>query len=156
MVVVCQDTREQNPLCLDPLPVVVQGIPTGDYGLIDFPDLAVCERKSLDDLCNCCGHDRERFEREVVRLMAYPVRCLVVEATLEQIESGEYRSEIKPQSVIGSLIGWQTQGLPVWLAGDHAAAGRFVSRFLFTAARRRYRADRALLARIEPQPPMET
>ncbi len=150
MVWVCQDTREQNPLCLDPLPVVVKGMPTGDYGLLDFPDLAACERKELGDLCNCCGKERDRFEREVLRLLAYPVRCLVVEASYEQIEAGDYRSEIKPQTVVSSLLGWQAQGLPVILAGDHTRAGRFVSKFLFIAARRRYRECRALLGRFEP------
>jgi hypothetical protein len=36
-------------------------------------------------------------------------------------------------------------GLPVIMAGDHSRAGRYVSRILFVAARRRWREARALL-----------
>ena len=41
--------------------------------------------------------------------------------------------------------GWIAMGLPLGLAGDHARAGRYTSRLLFTAARRRWREARALL-----------
>jgi ERCC4-type nuclease len=104
------------------------------------------ERKSLTDLLACVGQDRERFDREVQRLLAYPVRCLVVESTWCEVEAGEWRSKVTPQAVVGSLLGWMAAGLPIILAGDHHRAGRFVSRLLFMAARRRWREARALIA----------
>ena len=51
----------------------------------------------------------------------------------------EWRSQLKPQHVIGSLLGWVASGLPIIMAGDHERASRFVSRILFLAARRRWR-----------------
>ncbi len=103
------------------------------------------ERKSESDLLSCVGTDRERFDREVQRLLAYPVRALVVESSWARFEAGNWRSRIKPAAAIGSLLGWSAMGLPIVMAGDHNRAGRYVSRMLFIAARRRWREARALI-----------
>jgi ERCC4-type nuclease len=103
------------------------------------------ERKSEGDLLACIGQERDRFDREVQRLLAYPVRVLIVESTWQRIEAGEWRSKITPSAALGSLLGWIASGLPVIMAGDHAHAGRYVSRLLCTAARRRWREARALV-----------
>lgn len=79
-VVALIDTREQLPLDLSPLRVQVGTLDTGDYVLLGCDHIRI-ERKSLDDLLGCIGRDRERFDREVIRLLAYPVRVLLVEAT---------------------------------------------------------------------------
>ncbi len=68
------DTREQLPLDLSPLRVQTGTLDTGDYALAAAPDLIRLERKSLDDLLGCVGRERERFDREVMRLLAFPVR----------------------------------------------------------------------------------
>ncbi len=148
VVAIC-DTREQLPLKLAPLQTVPGTLTTGDYSVRGLQHVIAIERKGLSDLLGCCGVDRERFEREVQRLMAYPCRALVVEATWPDIERGEWRSKIKPQSVTGSLLAWIGGGLPVIMAGDHERAGRYVSRLLFVAARRRWRELRALAGSIE-------
>ncbi len=113
-----------------------------------FGNVIAVERKSLSDLLSCVGTERERFEREVQRLLAYPCRALVVESTWPELEAGEWRSQIKPTAVIGSLLGWIAMGLPVIMATDHRRAGRYVSRLLYIAARRRLREARALVASI--------
>ena len=41
--------------------------------------------------------------------------------------------------VLGSLLAWIEQGVPVVMCGDHKRAGQFAGRILFTCARRRYR-----------------
>lgn len=134
------DTREQAPLNLTPLAVEIGTLPTGDYSIRGMEHLVAIERKSLPDLLGCIGRDRDRFDREVQRLLAYPTRALVVEATWAQIEMGSWtNSRIKPAAAIGSLLGWIEMGLPVILAGDHERAGRYVARLLFTSARRRWR-----------------
>ena len=107
------------------------------------------ERKSLGDLLACIGQERDRFDREVQRLLAYPTRALVIEATWPDLEQGEWRSQVTPQAAVGSVLGWVAMGLPVVMAGDHQRAGRYVSRLLFTAARRRWRELRALAGSIE-------
>lgn len=139
------DTREQLPLDLAPLRVERGTLDTGDYSLLGCEHVVRVERKSLDDLLGCVGRERERFEREVNRLLAYPVRVLVVEATWAEIELGQWRSKITPEQCIGSLLGWQAAGLSVHMVGDHERAGRHVSRLLYTVARRRYRELRTLL-----------
>ena len=63
----------------------------------------------------------------------------IIESSWASIEQGEWRSQLKPQHVIGSLLGWMAAGIPTILAGDHERAGRFVSRIFFLAARRRWR-----------------
>jgi ERCC4-type nuclease len=148
-VIVGIDTREQTPLDVSPLKSVIVTMPTGDYGLVAFPDYVALERKSLSDLLGVIGQERERFEREVQRLLAYPVRALIVESTWPEIEAGEWRSKVTPAAAIGSLLGWIERGLPVIMCGDHGRAGRYVSRLLYTTARRRWRELRAMAQSIE-------
>ena len=82
------------------------------------------------------------------RLLAYPVRALVVEASWSEVEMGQWRGKVTPNAVLGSLMGWIAAGLPVVLVDDHASAGRYVSRLLFIAANRRWREARALVQAV--------
>jgi ERCC4-type nuclease len=143
------DTREQRPLDLTPLPTVTKTLVTGDYSVQGLQSIIAVERKSLPDLLGCVGGQRGRFDREVQRLLAYPVRALVVEATWLEIEAGGWKSKVTPAAVLGSLLGWIGHGLPVVMAEDHERAGRFVSRLLLIAARRRWREARELLRNVE-------
>jgi DNA excision repair protein ERCC-4 len=148
-VVCIIDSREQTPLDLSPLTTITATLPTGDYSIRGLEHVVSIERKSLDDLVGCVGRDRERFDREVQRLLAYPVRILVVESSWDAIESHEpafpqWRGKVTREAVLGSLMGWQAAGLSVHMAGDHQRAGKHVARMLFTVARRRYRELRAL------------
>lgn len=139
------DTREQLPLDLSPLQTVQGTLPTGDYSIQGLQNVVAIERKSLPDLIGCVGRDRERFDREVQRLLAYPVRALVIEATWGELELGEWRGRVTSSAAIGSVLGWIASGLPVLMAGDHGRAGKMVGRLLFTTARRRFREASELL-----------
>lgn len=138
------DTREQTPLDLSPLAMEPGTLATGDYSLRGLEGLIAIERKSLPDLLACVGRERERFDREVQRLLAYPTRAIVVEAEWIELERGDWRSRVTPSQAVGSCLGWIAQGVPVLMAGDHARAGRMVSRILYIAARRRHRELAAL------------
>ncbi len=133
------DSREQQPLALDPLQAVTGTLTTGDYSIRGLEHVVAIERKSLSDLLGCIGQQRERFDREVQRLLAYPCRALVVESTWIEIEAGDWRSKITASAAIGSLLGWIELGLPVVMCGNHERCGRYVARLLFTSARRRWR-----------------
>ena len=157
-VVCLVDTREQNPLDLAPLKTVAGTLQTGDYALQGCDEIRI-ERKSLPDLIACVGGDRERFDREIERLLAFRVRVLLIEATWEQIESHEpampqWRGKVTREAVIGSLLGWQAAGLSVHMAGDHERAGKHAARLLYTVANRRYRELRtfsqSMEQRVEP------
>ena len=144
-VVAIIDTREQLPLDLSPLIVEAGTLATGDYSVRGLEHVIAIERKSLSDLLGCIGGERERFEREIQRLLGYPVRAVVIESTWGKLEAGQWRSQVKPTSAVGSVLGWIAAGVPIIMAGDHVRAGRYVSRLLFTAARRRWREARALV-----------
>lgn len=143
-VVAVVDTREQLPLDLSPLQTIGGTLATGDYSIQGLEAVVAIERKSLPDLLGCIGTSRERFDREIQRLIAYPTRAVVVEATWPDLEQGEWRSQVTPAAAVGSVLGWIAAGVPIILAGDHERAGRYVGRLLFTAARRRWREARAL------------
>lgn len=138
------DTREQLPLDLSPLQIVTGTLTTGDYSVKGLETIVAIERKSLPDLLGCVGQHREQFDREVQRLLAYPCRAIVVEASWADLEAGGWRSQVSSSAAIGSVLGWIASGVPIILVGDHERAGRYVSRLLFTAARRRWREARAI------------
>jgi ERCC4-type nuclease len=143
------DPREQLPLDLAPLQSASATLTTGDYSVRGLENLVALERKSLPDLLNCCGNERERFEREVMRLLAYPCRALLIESNWREIEAGNYRSKIKPNAVIGSLLGWAAQGLTILMCDDHQRCGQYAARILYTAARRRWQEARQLIAAVQ-------
>ena len=145
------DSREQDPLVFANLPAEPGTLDAGDYSIRGLEHLIVCERKSLPDLLVCCGAERDRFVRELTRLRAYRFRAVVVEATLADLEHGEWRSRLLPAHVLGSVASWQVKYCPFVFAGDHDAAARWTERFLFQAARAvamEYTAAAALVSSI--------
>ncbi|HVU88050.1 MAG TPA: ERCC4 domain-containing protein [Pirellulales bacterium] len=143
------DTREQDPLDLAPLRVLPGTLATGDYSVAGIEHLVAVERKSLADLLACVGRERERFDRECQRLLGYDTRAIVVEGEWADLERGDWPSRVTPAAAVGSLLGWVALGIPILMAGGHERAGRYVSRLLYIAARRRYREIRALVMRAE-------
>jgi ERCC4-type nuclease len=136
------DSREQKPLPLkfgeSEIKTEVGTLYTGDYSIKGLERHVAIERKSLDDLMGCIGKHRERFDKEIQRMLGYPVRALVVESTWREIESGLYRSKIHPNAAMGSLLGWVALGIPVLMSGNHVGAAAMVSRLLYVTARRRH------------------
>jgi len=112
---------------------------TGDYSVLGLESIVALERKSLPDLISCVGINRERFEKEIQRLLAYETRAIIVESTWSALELGEWRGQITPSQALGSVLGWIARGIPIIMAGTPAEAGKFASRLLFLAARRRWR-----------------
>ena len=129
------DSREQEPLAFANLPAERGTLDSGDYSVRGLEHLVTLERKSLPDLLACCGSERDRFVRELIRLRAYPYRAVVCECTLADLEAGDWRSRILPVAVLGSVASWQARYCPFVFAGDHGMAGRWAERFLYQAAR---------------------
>lgn len=86
-IVAIVDTREGCPLDLGPLAVEMSGLVTGDYSVRGLEKLVSIERKG-DDFWAAVGSDRERFEKEVMRLLAYPHKALVVEQEWHDVLHG--------------------------------------------------------------------
>ncbi len=130
------DTREQLPLAL-PLRTITDTLPTGDYSVSGFEDLICVERKSLPDLIGCMTSGRSRFERELQRMKAYEARCVVVEASWQQLRNGEYRSRITPEAATHSVVSWLSRfGVPFLFVDDRTAAADAVAYFLFTSTKK--------------------
>ena len=139
------DTREQTPFDLKPMRMKSATLATGDYSLEGLEHHVAIERKSLPDLLACVGRERVRFDREIKRLLAYPVRCLIVESSWAEIEGGAWRSKVHPNAAIGSLLGWIAHGIPVVMAGDRTKAASYVQKILWIAANRRLKEAHSFL-----------
>lgn len=148
-VVALVDTREQLPLDLSPLQVESTTLQSGDYSVRGLEDKIRIERKSLSDLLGCVGRDRERFEREIERLAAFPIAVLLIESSWPEIEMGQWNSKIAPSQVIGSLLSWQTRGIAIHMTHDHERAGRHAARLLFTTVRHEWERLQTLTSSIQ-------
>jgi DNA excision repair protein ERCC-4 len=143
------DTREQRPWTLAPLKTRRATLRTGDVSVGGLEAEIAVERKSLGDLLACIGGARKRFEEEIERLQAYPVRAVIVEAPFQELVmgawldsgllAGKVRSKVDPKAAVGSVLGWMASGIPFLFCRDAQEADIMAARFLFISARRRFR-----------------
>ena len=94
LVTVVVDTREQEPYSFPPRRFVVErrALPAGDYSLAGLEREVAVERKTLEDFVHTVIRDRDRFRKELLKLAEYDRACVVVEAGLDDLLSGAYRS----------------------------------------------------------------
>ena len=122
--VIIVDTREQLPLEFSQ-PSVRGTLTSGDYSLVGAENLFAIERKSITDLTNCCcGENRQRFERELMRLRGYRFSRLLVIGEPQDIAEHRYVSRIHPNAVLASLAVWEIRFLPISWAATPASAAR--------------------------------
>jgi DNA excision repair protein ERCC-4 len=135
--IVAQDSREQNPLKFSRLESRVVTLPTADYGLYQCEHAAAIERKgSLDEVAMCCSVERDRFERELMRMKAYPFRRLIIIGSRGEIEMQRYRSRISPRSVLATLSAFEVRyNLPICYFPTPEAAALQVESWLWWIAR---------------------
>lgn len=95
---------------------ITRALETGDYSaMLDeetFEDEVVIERKAnLDELAGNFTTSRERFEREMIRAKANGIKVfLIIEnASWYDILLHNYHSQLKPQSLMASLLSWQVR-----------------------------------------------
>lgn len=143
------DSREQRPFEFKGHPTLVGTCDVGDYQLYDFPNQVAVERKSLEDLVSCCGKERNRFEKQILRLLGVNERLVVVEASWEGIELGQWRSRVNQLVVKNSILGWIAKGVPFVLAGSRVRAAEITEEFLWLAWRRKYGLARNLVKELE-------
>jgi len=120
------DTREQAPFRFTDYDceMLTEALTTGDYSLVGLADRIAIERKSLDDLLGCLtGDGRNRFERELARAGGLECFAVVVEATMQEMAEGRYRSKMQPQAAIQSVLAFQVRHRCAFLwAGNRAGA----------------------------------
>ena len=145
------DNREHGddpPWDMSPMPYEWGTLQTGDFQLRDCPGAGVVERKTLSDYVKCVGRDRDRFERELERMEAFPYRIIIVECDFSALQIQSWRGKVTPQQVIGSTCAWMGR-TGILFAGSHDAAADACKRFLYTVARREWRRLRALAGVLE-------
>jgi hypothetical protein len=82
------------------------------------------------------GSNRERFERELHRLRGYRFKRLLIVGTRAEIEAGDYRSNIKPQSVLHTLSAFEARyDCPVVFCPDPTAAALQVESWAYWFSR---------------------
>lgn len=139
-ITVIVDSREKTPPAVDlHLPTIRAKLQTGDYSVLGLDQLVRVERKSLQDLVMCVGRERERFDRCVERLRHFPLAVIVIEASESQVELKQYRGDVYPNAVLGSVHAWRAKGINIDWAGNSQTAALHISRTLFAFARERHR-----------------
>ena len=95
---------------------ITRALETGDYSaMLDgetFEDEVAIERKAnLDEIAGNFTTGRERFEREMIRAKANGIKVfLIIEnASWHDILLHNYHSQLKPQSLMASLLSWQVR-----------------------------------------------
>ena len=142
------DSREQAPFTFSHEKYEVEAtrgaLTVGDYSLAGLEDKVAVERKSLPDLVQCLGRERDRFERELQRGAALDAFCVVVEAGWTDLSGGKYRSRLKPHAACQSVAAFTVRyHVPFMFAGSRTAAEYICWSFLrqyLEGARRRWRA----------------
>ena len=142
------DTREQEPFTFRHERFAVtaeQGTLTvGDYSLVGLTDRVAVERKSLPDLVQCLGNERERFERELARGAALDAFAVVCEASWLELSRGQYRSRLNPHAACQSVLAFTGRyRVPFLFAGGRGAAEYMTWGFLrqyLEGARKRWKA----------------
>ena len=106
------DTREQLPYQFTRYGATIErtALPTGDYSLPGFESFIAIERKSIDDLVQCLkGQNRDRFEKELARGRHYECFAVVVEASLDDMKHGRYRSDMQPHAALQSITAFMVR-----------------------------------------------
>lgn len=112
-----------------------------DESKFDLRNLAVIERKmSLDELCGCYTHDRARFEREFERAKRAGARvCLLIEnASWETAYNGKYRSKMKPQALVASMLAWSARYDCRIVMCKAETSGKLIRDILYREAKERF------------------
>lgn len=129
------DTREQRPY--DIIGSIRQKLPAGDYSIEGYESRIAIERKSLNDWIGTILNSRVRFHREVAKLMSYDFAAIVIEAAPADITAHNYKSEIKPDALLGIVTDLMVRWKPIQivLAGDRPHA-RIITEKLLRFAQR--------------------
>jgi DNA excision repair protein ERCC-4 len=130
--VILIDNRE-HPLRFEHLASQTCMLQSGDYSLLGASELFSIERKTVSDFVGCCvGDNRDRFARELHRLRGFRLKRLLIVGTEAEIREGKYRSNIKPQSVLGTLSAFE---VPVVFCATAEIAACQIERWCFYFAR---------------------
>jgi ERCC4-type nuclease len=115
---------------------------TGDYSAVigDMTlerDVVIEKKSGLDELSQNMTADRERFADEFTRAKSEGLKVflLIENATWTDIFLHNYRSQLKPQSLIASLLSWQVRFNITIIFCKPSESGQIIYATLYYAAR---------------------
>lgn len=136
------DSREQQTEALEKRlsylnPYVRETVNAGDYtaktllpdGNWFYVPVAIERKMSLTEIAGNFCHERERFTNEFNRARDAETRlCLLIEqASWESAYSGAYRSQMRPQSLIASLLAWFARyDAPIFMCARPETGGKLI------------------------------
>jgi len=124
------DSMEQKPYTFKPFrkwfaAIERRRLPVGDYSIAGLEDQVAVERKSLQDLFNCCSPfgSRGAFVRACERLTKMEFSALIIEGSITKILRSNEFSGMHPNAVFGTIqalaVRW---GIQPWFAPTRALA----------------------------------
>lgn len=122
------DSREQCPYLFqgklyEGVTTIEGTLQSGDYSLAGLTDRIAVERKSLPDLIQCLGKDRDRFRRELERAQGLEFFAVVIEADWGQLAKGQYHGMLNQHSACQSVAAFMARyRIPFHFAGTRGAA----------------------------------
>lgn len=133
-MIVLVDRREQLPWAFDGLCVEPATIDAGDYTVMGLEGRLAIERKSLSDWIGSISTGRKRFEREMDRLAQLERAVIIVEAHVDDVCAGAYRSKMHPNAALGSAGSiFARWGIATCFAGSREAAQAIARAILIKA-----------------------
>lgn len=121
-MIIAIDRREKQPFDLSPYKTEPATLCTGDISIIGMEDSIRIERKNFADLVACVAAERERFEKCISRLLMFKYRSIICEGSMMAVELRQYRSQVHPNAILGSIRSWQMRGVSVFMAGSRRKA----------------------------------
>ena len=137
-MVYCVDTREQPTKGLKKRlellqPNVRETLNAGDYtaktllpdGTWFYLPVAIERKMSLTEVSGNFTRERERFRAEFNRARDHGIRLylMIEQASWDSAYAGAYRSQMKPQSLIASLLTWSARYNCMVLLCEHSGTG---------------------------------
>lgn len=136
------DRREQQTKALEQRlsylqPYERETLMAGDYtaktllpdGEWFYVPVAIERKMSFTEIAGNFCHERDRFRAEFNRARDAEIRLyiLIEQASWETAYAGAYRSQMKPQSLIASLLTWCARyGSPIFLCKTPETSGKLI------------------------------
>lgn len=147
LTIIC-DSREQvnenitGYLDSKKIPHITRKLATGDYSAMigDMTlehDVVIEKKNGLDEIAGNFTVDRQRFEDEFLRAKAggTKVYLLIENASWGDIFLHNYRSKLKSQSLLASLLAWQVRFNITIIFCKPSETGQIIYGILYYAAR---------------------
>ena len=141
-MVYCIDSRERPTKALEKRleylqPNVRETLNAGDYtaktllpdGTWFYVPVAIERKYALTEIAGNLTRERERFRAEFNRACERGTRLyiLIEQSSWEDAYAGAYRSQMKPQSLIASLLTWCARyHAPLFLCGRSDTGGKLI------------------------------